>query len=97
MEQSKNQSKNNGTLGVLSFLGGLAAGAAAVFFSKKENRDKVKEATGDMVEKAKTVADDATKKVNQFQRDVRKESAAVKTKVGAKASEVKKVIGKTRS
>lgn len=48
---------------IRTFLAGLAAGAAAVFFSKKENRDlvvdKAKEAKEKIEEEAETVKNKA--------------------------------------
>ncbi len=48
--------------GLFPFIVGLAAGAAAVFFSKEENRAKAKRGAKKAVRKGKTIARKASKK-----------------------------------
>jgi hypothetical protein len=55
---------NKGLLGAVgAAVIGLAAGAAAVFLSKKENREKVKRTVGTAVKKGKVEVAKAKKKV----------------------------------
>jgi gas vesicle protein len=82
---AQSSSKKNKGLGILTFLGGLAAGAAAVFFSDKENREKVADA-----------AQDAAKKAKEMKKEAVKEAAAVKKQVKKKVAKAKKQVKKAK-
>lgn len=51
--------------GLLALLTGVAAGAVAVFLSKKENREKTKEAVREASTKAKKAVKSAHKKASK--------------------------------
>lgn len=87
-KNSSDQSKKGP--GMLTFLTGMAAGAAAVFFSKKENRDKTKEAVDQAVEKAKEVGDDVVKQSKTVEQKAKKEA----NKIAAKVEKIKKKVDK---
>jgi hypothetical protein len=65
------------TTGLLALVAGVAAGAAAVFLSKKENRDMVATEVKKDVKKAKAVAKKVAAKVKKT-KVVKKAKAAVK-------------------
>lgn len=90
-------SKKSNVGGVLAFVTGLAAGAAALFLSKKENREMVKREATKAGKKAKKVAAEIKKNPKKF---AKKTSVAAKkavTKVVKTASvKVKKAVAKSR-
>lgn len=63
----KRPAKNKVNMGLLGTIGaavlGIAAGAAAMFLSEKENRDKVKSSVGTAVKRGKVQVAKAKKKV----------------------------------
>jgi membrane protein implicated in regulation of membrane protease activity len=70
--KSTQQNKSKGGLGLLAFLTGVAAGATALFLSKKENRDKTKQAVDQAVDKAKEVAEDVAEQSQKVKADAEK-------------------------
>lgn len=70
--------------GLVALLAGVAAGAAAVFFSKKENREMVKR---EAVKAEKVVASAA--------KEVRKDPKKFAKKVGRKVSAAEKKAART--
>lgn len=73
---SNNQDKSE-KKGLLPFLFGAAAGAAAVFFSKKENRDKTKEAVDTTVKKAKKLKKDIEQNPDKVMKEAKETAEKV--------------------
>jgi len=70
--------------GFLSFLSGLAMGAAAVFFSKKENREKTKD-----------MAEDTVKKAKKLQKNLKENPEKIKKEAQVKVQEAVAQVKKT--
>lgn len=68
--------------GIIALVSGLALGAAALFLSKKENREKTKAVAKKVVAKAKTV--------------VKKAKVVAKKNVAKAKSSAKKVVKKSK-
>ncbi len=68
--------------GLFAFLTGLAMGAAAVFLSNKENREKTKE-----------VVEDTAKKAKKLKQEVEEDPEKVKQKVKKK---IEQTVGKAK-
>lgn len=66
---TKKENENNGK-GLLAFITGAVAGAAAVFLAKKENREKVKE----KAEEAKKMAEKTKKEVEKKAKELKKKA-----------------------
>lgn len=81
--------KKNSGVSVFTLLAGVAAGAAALFFSKKENRDKTVE-----------VVKNAEKKITEVSKEIKKDPKAFANKVveevSKKAKSVKKSAAKAK-
>lgn len=83
--------------GVLAFATGLAAGAAALFLSKKENREMVKRGAVKAGKKAKKVAAEIKKNPKKFAKaTVAKAKTSVTKAVKKAGTKVKKVVAKSR-
>jgi len=83
--------------GALAFVTGLAAGAAALFLSKKENRELVKREAVKAGRKAKKVAGEIKKNPKKFVKKTEaKVGLAVKKAVKSAQTKVKKAVAKTR-
>lgn len=94
MTKKVNQSQSKKKSGSLfPFLGGVVAGAAAVFLSKKENRDKAKETMEDVVEKAKELKEDA----GEVKNEVVVKTKPVQKQVKENLDRVKKAVCKTKT
>jgi gas vesicle protein len=79
--------------GLLPFLGGAVAGAAAVFLSKKENRDKAKETMEEVVEKAKELKEDA----EEVRDEVASKTKPAQKQIKENIDKVKKAVSKTKT
>ncbi len=83
--------------GVLAFVTGLAAGAAALFLSKKENREMVKREAVKVGKKAKKVAAEVKKNPKKFVKKTEaKVQKAVTKAVKTAQAKVKKAVAKSR-
>ncbi len=84
--------------GVLAFLTGLAAGAAALFLSKEENRTAVKRTAVKVGRKAQKLEKEIAKNPKKFVKKTEAKMAkAVKTAVKKVETKVaKKVVAKKR-
>ena len=83
--------------GVLAFVTGLAAGAAALFLSKKENREMVKREATKAGKKAKKVAAEIKKNPKKFVKNAEtKVKKAVVKAVKTAEVKVKKAVTKAR-
>lgn len=89
-DKSNQSNKNKGGAGLLAFITGAVAGAAAVFFSKKENRDKTKKVVDQTVEKAKDMAED----VAEQSQTMKKKAEAEMQKVAKKVEQAKRQVEK---
>lgn len=79
-------SKKQAKTGLIAFLAGAAAGAAALFLSKKENREKTKQVLEDGVEKAKEVKDEIVEGSKEAKEKVEKKVKEVTDEVRKKAA-----------
>jgi hypothetical protein len=85
--------------GLIALLAGVAAGAAAVFFSKKENRDMVKREAVKAEKAVVSVAKEAKKNPKKFAKKVGRNVAAAEKKAArtiAKSPVFKKVGKRSR-
>ena len=84
--------------GLAAFVVGLAAGAAAVFLSKKENRDKVQQGVDKTIKQAKQlkeeVEEDPQKVKAKAEKKAKEIAGQVKEKVCAMGKKVKKETSK---
>jgi hypothetical protein len=84
------QKKSNSGSGLFALVAGVAAGAAAVFLSKKENRDMVKKEVRKDVKKVKAVAAEAKKDPKKFAKKVETKSKKIAGKVASNAKKLEK-------
>ncbi|NCO12642.1 MAG: hypothetical protein COZ34_05010 [Candidatus Pacebacteria bacterium CG_4_10_14_3_um_filter_34_15] len=75
----------------LSLLTGIALGAAAIFFSKAENRDKTKKLAKETVEKAKVEVNKAATKAKVVTKKVTSKGKKIKSKIKSDVKEIKKI------
>lgn len=78
--KSTQQNKAKSGVGVLAFLSGAIAGAAALFLSKKENRDKTKQAVDQAVDKAKDAVEDVAEQSKKIKADAEKKMKEIAKK-----------------
>ncbi|KUK79831.1 MAG: hypothetical protein XD95_0084 [Microgenomates bacterium 39_7] len=67
--------------GLFAFLAGVTTGAAAVFFSKKENREKTKEVVDQTVGQAKKIKQEVEEHPEQVEKKVKDEAKKIVKKV----------------
>jgi len=79
------------TGGIISLLTGMALGAASVFFSKKENRDKTEKLARKTVKRAKVEAKKATTKAKVAVRKAKVKGKKIAAKSKLKAKKTTKV------
>lgn len=83
--------------GMLAFLTGLAAGAAALFLSKEENRTAVKRTAVKVGRKAQKLEKEIARNPKKFVKKTEaKVAKAVKTAVKKASAKVTKVVAKKR-
>jgi len=75
----------------LSLLTGIALGAAAIFFSKAENRDKTKKFSKRNSEKAKVEVNKAATKAKVVTKKVTSKGKKIKSKIKSDVKEIKKI------
>ena len=83
-------SKNKNNKGLLPFLVGMVAGAAAVFFSKEENREKTKQALDETAKKAKKVKEDVEKNPEKVKKQAKKKVEEVVKQARGRVAQVVK-------
>lgn len=81
--------------GMLAFAAGLAAGAAAVFFSDAKNRDAAKQKMSDAKDAAQAFASDPQAHLQAMVDDVKGASAETQEKVKRAAEAAKKELAKS--
>ncbi len=95
MTENKNQqSQSKAGLGLVSFISGAIAGAAAVFFSRKDNREKAKETVDGAVEKAKEVKKGLKEEIAAKQKKVKEKTAKKARQAAKKAKKAAKKVEK---
>jgi hypothetical protein len=90
--------KKQSSIGLLALVTGLAAGAAAVFLSKKENRNQTKKVVNSAAKRAKKISQDFEKNPEKTMDELKKEGRkladkaikAVKTQTAKTKTAVKK-------
>lgn len=84
--------------GLFAFVAGMAAGAAALFLSKEENREKTKKAVeqGKMkaAAEAKKVVKEVKKSANMAQKEVKKATKSAKKTAATVKKSAQKAIKK---
>ena len=88
-----NKSRNS-SAGLLALVTGVAAGAAAVFLSKKENREMAKKELLKAEKKVKAVTAEARKNPKKFADKVEKKGAVLAKKVIKEVKKDSKVVAK---
>src|SRR5258708_1007896 len=86
--------KNGAGSGLVALVAGVAAGAAAVFLSKKENRIKTKKVLVSAEKKVISVSKEAKKNPKKFAKKVVKVAAKDVKMAEAKAMKVEKTVAK---
>lgn len=81
--------KKSGSL--LSLLTGVALGAAAIFFSKAENRDKTKKLAKKTVDKAKVEVNKVRTKAKVVAKKVTSKGKKIKKEIKSDIKEIKKI------
>lgn len=87
--------KKSGGLGALLF--GAAMGAAALFLSKKENREKTKKVISAATAKAKKLKSDYKKNPTKVKNQLKAEGKKLATKAAIKAKKTGKQVAKKAS
>lgn len=75
----------------LSLLTGVALGAAAIFFSKAENREKTKELANKTVKKAKVEVEKVKTKAKNVAKKVTSKGKKIKSEIKLEAKKIKKI------
>lgn len=90
----RNSNNTGNMFGV--FLAGVAAGAAAVFFSKKENREKLKNSYDRFNEQGRNLMKDAKEKAREVEGDIRKHARDIKERSETEAEKAKRAVEEMR-